>query len=455
MSFTSKALREERGPLAHQIKVMADLVNNENRDFTAEEQPNWEKLNKDYDDLSRKILVSERAEKVLLDQERQEPPAEKRQPLPGRGDFDGRKEAEAEERKTAVVEGETTNEPTEEDRAFALQAWLRSGCGKELEKRHYEACTKVGVRPHAASYDFSLRRDVGKMLGEFRDQSHISGPAGAYTIPTGFVNSLESAMLAFGGMRQVADVMRTTSGNNIPWPTSNDTSNEGAIIAENTAVSEQDITFGQVIFYAHKYSSKLIQVPVELLEDSAFDLASDIGAKLGERLARITNRHFTVGTGASQPEGIVPGSTLGVTTASATAIAADEILELVHSVDPAYRTGASFMMHDNILLAIRKLKDGNGAYLWSAGLNAGVADRIAGFPLNINQHMQSSVATATKTMIFGLLSKYKIRDVAGVRMVRLNERYADADQVGFLAFSRHDGHLLDAGVAPVKHLLQA
>jgi len=452
----SKRLREERAPLATQITKLADkmaLDLTEGRGEAAEDTENYEKLNAQYDALSRSIEVSERSEKLSIDQDSHEErsqSSENRNKLPpGRQDFKGiqhNDDGESEQR---------AKEPTEEDRAVALQAWLLSGAGKELDQRHMQACTKTGVRPHAQNYDFNLRRDVGKMRSEFRDQSAISGPAGQYTVAGGFIASLERAMLAFGGMRAVADVMRTTSGNNMPWPTTNDTSNEGAIIAENTAAGEQDITFGQVIFYAHKYTSKLIQVPVELLEDSAFDLASVIGSMLGERLSRITNRHFTVGTGAGQPEGIVPGSTLGVTAAAATAIAADEIMDLIHSVDPSYRQGAGFMFHDNILLHLRKLKDGNGQYLWSSGLNSGMPDRLAGYPITPNQHMQSSVATGTKTMIFGQLSKYKIRDVAGVRLVRLNERFADSDQVGFLAFSRHDGHLLDAGVAPVKHLIQA
>jgi HK97 family phage major capsid protein len=447
----SKRLREDRAPVAQQIRDMADKAVGENRDFSAEEQGQWEKLNADYNALTRAIAISERAEHVAVDIDtlREDRSADmKPARTPGRGDFTAStgEDDEPESRDRG---------PSEEDRAFALQAWLRSGAGKDLEKRHVEACAKVGVRPHGQNYDFDLRRDMSKVRAEFRDQSSVSGPAGQYTVPTGFVNNLEMALLAYGGMRQVAEVMRTSSGNNMPWPTTNDTSNEGAIIAENTAVSEQDITFGQVVFYAHKYSSKLIQVPVELLEDSAFDLASEIGRILGERLGRITNRHFTVGTGAGQPEGIVPGSTLGVTTASGTAITADELLGLVHSVDPSYRTAAGFMMHDNIMLHIRKLKDGQGQFLWSSGLNAGMADRLCGYPITVNQHMQSAVETGTKTVIFGQLSKYKIRDVAGVRLVRLNERYADYDQVGFLAFSRHDGHLLDAGVAPVKHILQA
>lgn len=448
----SKRLREERAVVGKQLQDMADLVLAEKRDFSAEEKPGWEKVNADYNLLTSQIAVAEQREHVTIDQEFV--PEQRGAGASGAGGTHNPGQQNV-SHKPGDEEENRDKGPTEEDRAVALQAWLLSGAGKELDSRHVQACTKTGVRPHAQNYDFSLRRDVAKMRSEFRDQSAISGPAGQYTAAAGFVASLERAMLAFGGMRQVADVMRTTSGNNMPWPTTNDTSNEGAIIAENTAAGEQDITFGQVIFYAHKYTSKLVQVPVELLEDSAFDLASEIGRMLGERLGRITNRHFTVGTGGGQPEGIVPGSTLGVTAASATAIAADEILDLIHSVDPSYRTGAGFMLHDSILLHIRKLKDGNGQYLWSQGINAGMPDRLGGYPITPNQHMQSSVATGTKTIVFGQLSKYKIRDVAGVRLVRLNERFADADQVGFLAFSRHDGHLLDAGVAPVKHLLQA
>ncbi len=452
--LASKRLREERAVVAKQLQDMADRVLGEKRDFSAEEKPAWEQVNNDYNLMSAQIMAAERSEQVALDQEFV---PEQRSTGGGGGNSNDRNQHPGRQDVSHKPEEPEHRDagPNEEDRAFALAAWLRSGAGRELDARHLEACKKTGVRPHANNYDFNLRRDVSKMRGEYRDLSAISGPAGNYTIPGGFVNSLERAMLDFGGMRSVADVMRTTTGNNMPWPTTNDTSNEGQIISENTAVSEQDVTFGQVIFYAHKYTSKMIQVPVELLEDSAFDLASEIGRMLGERLARITNRHFTVGTGAGMPEGIVPGSSLGVTSASATAIAADEILDLIHSVDPSYRNGAGFMMHDSILLHLRKLKDGNGQPLWSMGINGGQPDRLAGFPITPNQHMQSSVATATKTIVFGQLNKYKVRDVAGVRLVRLNERFADSEQVAFLAFSRHVGHLLDAGVAPVKHLLQA
>lgn len=449
--LTAKQLRENRAPVARLIKELADKANGESRDFTAEEAEQWERVNKEYDTLSRSIELAERAEKVIVEQEAPAPQPEGRKQLPGRDDLKHKPEDAADGNDPRKPSG-----PTEEDRALALQGWLRAGANRELDPRHREACNRTGIRPHAGEFSFELRRDYHNVRKEARALSSTFPTAGGYTIPEGFVNSLERAMLAFGGMREVADVIRTTSGNPMPWPTTNDTSNKGARIQENTSVATTpDMTFGQVVFYSHKYTSKEILVPVELLEDSAFDLASVVGSMLGERLGRITNEEFTTGSGAAMPKGIVPASTLGVTTVSATAITADEILGLVHSVDPAYRTGAGFMFHDSILLAIRKLKDGNGQYLWQPGLQAGTPDRLANYPYTVNQDMQASVATATKTMLFGLLSKYKIRDVAGIRMIRLNERHADSDQVGFLAFSRHDGNLLDAGVAPVRHLLQA
>jgi len=152
----------------------------------------------------------------------------------------------------------------------------------------------------------------------------------------------------------------------------------------------------------------------------------------------------------------VTKSTLGVTAASATAIAADELIGLIHSIDPAYRAlGCGFMCHDSILLHIRKLKDGESRYLLQFGLQQNMPDSILGYTVTNNQDMQSSVATGTKTMLFGRLGDYKIRRVNQVRMYRLEERYRDADQDGFLAFVREDGNLLNAGTATVKHLLQA
>ena len=182
------------------------------------------------------------------------------------------------------------------------------------------------------------------------------------------------------------------------------------------------------------------------MQDSAFDLAAEIGTSLGTRIGRIQNDHFTTGAGTTLPKGVVVSSGEGLAGASQTAITADEIISLVHSVDPAYRTGAMFMMHDTILAAVRKLKFSIGAdqigYVWQGGFQAGVPDRILGYPYVINQSMSSALTIGEKVVLFGDFSKYIIRDVAEMRLVRMNERYADLDQVAFVAFMRSDGQLL-------------
>jgi HK97 family phage major capsid protein len=439
----SKALREQRAPLGKTIREMADKIDKEKRDFSAEELSNWEKVNKDYDAFTRQIEIAERSEKITSDVD-----VHIGDPRVGRDDTNPR-----------PPKGERPN-PAEraarqvEDEALCLQAWMRRKMDLPLKRQHKEAIKRVKSDPRRRSFTANMR-DHHDRVRERRALSIVSGTAGAYTVPQGFIPNLEEALLAYGGMWSVADVMVTDSGNDLMWPTVNDTSNEGVEIAENTTVGNQDVAFSGELFKAWKYTSKMILVPVELLEDSAFAIATYLGRVIGERLARIGNRRFTVGDGVNKPSGIVNDATLGVTAASATAIAADELFNLLHSVDPLYRALARFMFHDNVLLVIRKLKDSQNRYLWQESMRVGEPDQLLGKPIVINQHMASSVATTNKTVLFGQFDKYKVRQVRGVRLRHLVERYADADQEGFCGFMRMDGHLLDAGTHPVKYLQQA
>ena len=466
--MTVKEMREKRAEIVKEIRSLADTFNEPDHEATAEENEKWERLNKECDELKRRIDVQERT--ASLESEMSQSVGD---PAVGRADTDGRKTRQGPP--DADSRSDASAAPTEEDRCLSFQAWMRSQSGEDINERQEEACRRTGLNPNRRNLDLNLRASTGfgdraalyrsvhptlveERMGalERRDLSAVTGSTGGFTVPEGFVNRLELNMLAFGGMLQVADIMRTESGNDLPWPTADDTTNTGVQLSESTSIgSSVDPSIGQLVFKAYKFSSKLILVPVELLEDSAFNIAAVIGQMLGERLGRISNTKFTTGTGAATPRGLLTASTLGVTAASATAIAADEILDLLHSIDPAYRIGARFMMHDSILLSVRKLKDANGQYLWSDGLKGGTPDTLAGFPVSINQDMQSSVVTATKTIVFGQLNKYKVRQVRSIRLRRLVERYADTDQEGFVAFLRQDGNLLDAGTAPVKHLLQA
>lgn len=305
-----------------------------------------------------------------------------------------------------------------------------------------------------------LESDERKMVraawrtdSEARAQSTVT-TAGGYLVPEGYRNKLIERMKDFGAVQAVAEVLQTDSGNPLPWPTNDDTGNVGALLAENTQDSEQDLTLGTAQLGAYKYTSKITRVSIELLQDSAVDLDRLIPRKHGERIGRILNQHFTTGTGTNQPQGIVTGATSGVTAAAVAAITGDELISLQHSVDPAYRNARSrFMLSDTALMAVRKLKDGNNAYLWQPSVQAGVPSTLLGAGYVINQDM-AVPAAAVKSVLYGdFEAGYVVRIVRGIQAIRLTERYADFFQVGFVSFCRADGRTQDANA--YKALTQA
>lgn len=284
-----------------------------------------------------------------------------------------------------------------------------------------------------------------------------TGSEGGFVIPQGFSNQIDIAMLQWAnGLLDpnVVTVLNTGTGNDIPYPTTNDTANKGRRLADNAAVQAQDVAFGQVMLKAWIYSSDVVKVPIALAQDSYFDFNSLLARLLGERLGRIIADEFTTGTGTAQPEGIVTGSTLGTTAASATAIAYPELIDLEHSVDPAYRAQARYMFNDDVLKILRKLVDGDSRPLWSPGMAFNAPDTIHNYPYQINQSMASPAIDAV-TMVFGDLKKYLSRVALGMTLVRLTELYAGNLQIGFMSFMRADGRVIDAGTNPIKHLVQA
>ena len=469
--MSPKEMREKKAELAKEIRQLADKANGENRDFTPEEQKNWDDVNDDYNGLNRNLERAERVEE--MERELAAPVGD---PDIGNHDFDSRNNTPDGTATDNVPDGRGDS-PTEEDRSLALQAWFRCQVHADLTDRQVEACQRSGLNPNRPELKLALfeqqrwegaqrafseahpakaRRRALASLAESRDLSAVTGSTGGYLGPEGFISQLEINLLAFGGMLQVADVIRTSHGNDLPWPTADDTGNTGVLLGESASIgSSVDPSFGQKVYKAHKFSSRLVKIPSELFEDSAFDMASLIGAMLGERLGRVGNTQFTTGIGGGNaPRGITLDTTVGVTTASSTAITGDELIDLTDSVDPAYLGGAQFMLHHSVLKTVRQLKDGGGQYLWVSGLQQGLTDSLLGYPLTGNSDMASTLASGAISVLFGQLNKYKIRQVSGVRFRRLVERYADNDQEGFVAFLRQDGALLDAGTAPVKHIVQ-
>lgn len=287
--------------------------------------------------------------------------------------------------------------------------------------------------------------------------STTTNSEGGFTVATEVANSVLDALKAYGGMREVATILRTSQGNPMSFPTSDGTAEVGEIIAENTTATAADPVFGTKSLPVYKYSSKIVAVPFELLQDSSVDVEAFVKQRLVTRLGRITNTHFTTGTGTAQPNGVITAATTGITAANATsqvtAITYASIIDLIHSVDPAYRAlgNCRFMMNDASVKVIRKIVDGQSRPIFVPGYETGVPggapDALCGYPITINQDVAVMAANA-KSMAFGDFSFYNIRDVLDISMFRFTDSaYTKLGQVGFLAWMRAGGNLIDVGGA--------
>jgi HK97 family phage major capsid protein len=463
-------LQEKRNSLAAKIR---EIGNRHGEDgFSAEDQAAWLQVNNEFDVVTaemEKIRAGEEVASRLQSLEEDERRIINR--IPRQSTHSRRLE-----RENSLLAGLTLHQRGD----IALQGWCRNAYGMPATDRQLEAMQQFGIRENQAVLDMG-----GYTTGEYRamqrywQEYHPSvamqryqaatmtttgsaGADGGKTIPAEtFLQRLEINMLAFGGVRQVAETIVTDTGNSLVWPTVDDTAQSAAKVAEGASrdasgAGTTNPTFAQVTWSAYMYNSGTAIVSDELLEDSAFELGGVLGELLGVRLARGTNTAFTTGDGSGDPHGITLGAGTGVTAASTTAITADEIISLVHSVDPAYRNMGrpGFMGHDNTILAIRLLKEATtNAYIWQPGLQMGVPDRLLSYPVYFNQAMDSSLAATDVALLFGDLSRYKIRRVRGVRFYRLNELYRATGNTGFVALVREDGKILDAGTDPIKKLV--
>lgn len=296
--------------------------------------------------------------------------------------------------------------------------------------------------------------------GEQRALTAGTSSQGGYTVPTELYNEIVRSMKAFGPMWDpaVATEMVTDAGNPITIPTINDTSKvAGASGGEGVTLTDdggEDPAFGVQSLAAYAFDTEWIRVSKELADDSGFAMEALLGSLLGERLGRKANLALTTGTGSSAPQGVVVGSSLGKTAAATGAITFDEILDLEHSVDPAYRVGpkVGYMMNDATLLAVRKLKDGNGNYLWQAGnVQAGVPNTINNRGYGVNQDM-ASLGAAAKVMLFGDFAKFFVRKV-GLPIVGALQDKDFWPGFGMAGYIRFDGRMVDT--AAVKHLITA
>ena len=296
---------------------------------------------------------------------------------------------------------------------------------------------------------------------ELRAQT-TADAAGGYTVPTELLNILVRSMAAWGPMysEDVGTVLTTNGGGTLTMPTVNDTA-VTAVASSGEAVTlvddgGKDVTFGEKTLSAFAFNTEWLRVSKELADDSIFAMEQLLGDLLGERLGRIANLQLTTGTGSSAPNGIVTASTAGKVAAATNAITADEIIDLLHSVDPAYRGApkVGFMFNDGTLQAIRKLKDGDGNYLWQMGnVQQGVPGSLLGYNYRINQAMAGlGSGVNSRVMLFGDTGKYYVRKVGAPLIGALQDKDFWPG-FGVAGYIRFDGELADT--AAVKHMALA
>lgn len=298
--------------------------------------------------------------------------------------------------------GRTADAPTPDDRVKTYQAWIRRGI---LDAAMQEGTTTEG----GYTVPIPMYRDIVQGL---QDISYFRR-AGARIIP----------MTAWK-----LDVPTLTN------------STAAVLTAEEAAVSEVEPTVGTVQAVAYKYT-KLAKVAKELVADSAFDVWGTILAPdFAQAFAKAENAAFTTGTGSSQPQGITAGGTSAVTAAATTAVTADEVMDCFYALDERHQPVAKWMMLNATAKAIRKLKDGDGQYLWTPGFTER-PQSILGAPLIINNVMPA-MTTGLKPIIVGNFDYYWIFDRQDMSLQRLVELYAGTGQIGFLADKRFDGHVM-------------
>lgn len=275
---------------------------------------------------------------------------------------------------------------------------------------------------------------------------------GGHTVPTEVYDMVIESMKAYGGMREVAEVITTDSGNPLNFPTSDGTAETGEIVAENAAATLGEITFGVAAVNPFNYSSKKLALPWQLIADSAVNVVSLVTGRLGQRLGRITNTHYTVGTGSGQPFGVISRASTGKTgtTGQTLTVIYDDLFDLKHSVNRAYRKNAKWMMNDLSVAIVSKLKETTGRPIWEPSVTAGVPDFLLGYEVVTNDDVAVMAANA-KSIAFGDFSKFVIRDVAGSMIMRRfdDSAFALNGQVGFCGWIRSGSNLLDTGAVKV------
>lgn len=416
-----KKLREKLAALAQQMRDLHALAEKEDRGFTAEERGTWDAMMADFEEVELRLQDAEKLERI--------------QNIPTNGAIpnldDGGAGGEGEDEPKTLAEGRARDDYNE-----AYDIYLRRG-SSQLTVEHRNVLAKYRVDMEA------------------RAQSVGTDSEGGFTVPEGFAGFITETMNDFSGLLGAASgaggpqLLTTASGNTIPFPTNDDTGNAGVILAENAAVTDLDTVFGERTLTAFMYTSRLIRVSLQLLQDEAVNLQAYLGNILGKRLGRAVSPHFAVGTGSGEPTGVATAAFDGAVDISAGAgITHIDLLDIEHALDPAYRRrGAQWVFNDSTLRAIKGLLDTNLRPLWLPAdvatlAQGGAGPMLMGYGYIVDQGMES-IVIGDRPIVFGDLSEFIIRVVLGVNLFKFEERFMDNLQKGFMGYARYDSNLID------------
>lgn len=406
---TEKQIQELRGSLHNEMQALLKTAADEKRAFTPDDEQKWARMEADFkaytDELEKLRRMTELNAEMSKDDDDAPAPIQ----LPG---------------------------------------------DKEAKKQQFERY----FRDLFTGEGMSMQRAMQLAYEEVtRTQTSTTAGNGSYVVPEEFIRQLEITMKAFGGMLQASFIHTSRKGGTMNWPTNDSTTRTGQWVDEprNAGITPQAFTFNRVQYSAHTWTD-LAQLTWEFIQDEDVSFVATVLAQLfGESAGRALNYAYTLGDGSGKPTGIITSATVGKTTSSNSAFTKAELIDLQHSVDPAYRRGpnVAWMFNDDTLARIRKLDFGttDTVPIWQPAFREGEPDRVLGYPYVINQDFASLTASA-KIAAFGDWSKYVIRNVQTFQMVRLNERFADQLSTGFLGWLRTDGKLLQSAAIKVMQM---
>ena len=391
-----KTLKEKRATIYTSIDELRQAT--DGREMTAEEQQRWDTMLSDYDKADKAVEAEERYVDIQ------------------------RKQAE-----------------------------------EEVAKRDFYIVDLLGEQYRKAFADYILNGASGispESRATIEQRAGITGLVGGVTIPSLLASEIEVALKNYGGMFEAGTIINTSHGGDLILPTVNDTNAKATIVSDYDQSTKRAPSFGSVTLKAYTYRTPIIPVSQTLIQDSAFNLDAVLSGLLGDSFSRGVNEQLTTGDGTGKPTGIVTAATACSTQAAATSIKLDDIIDLIKSVNSAYARNGKFMFNRNTLWELAKIKDQTGRYIWQDSARDGTPATLFGKQYILNDDM-ADIGAGNASVLFGDLSKYKIRMVKSFSVVRLNELLAEYLSIGLFGFARVDGNLLDAGTNPVKKLVHA